>query len=393
MRVLAVGNMYPPHHRGGYELVWRSAMHHLREQGHIVRVLTTDFRTDTGAPDEPDTFRELRWYWRDDAWLRISLRERIAVERHNAAVLARHLEELAPDVVSWWSMGGMSLALLERVRRVGLPAVAFALDDWLLYAPVSDRWTGPFRRLPFVAPLVEFLTGLPTRVDLDASATFVLVSEAVRRHAREAGYRLEGSRIAHTGVDPEFLNPRPEGEWGWRLLYVGRINESKGVTDAVDALAALEEPTASLTIAGAGEQRALDPLLEQVRGLGLDGRVHMLGMQARSQLPAVYEAADVVLFPVRWEEPWGVVQLEAMALGRPVVTTGTGGTGEYLRDGENCLLVAPERPEELAAAVRRLHGDPGLRARLRTGGSATARRHTETIFNEAALAALSAACV
>ena len=60
VRVLTVGNMYPPHHHGGYELVWESAVEHLRARGHEVRVLTTDTRTDTVETDGPDVHRELR---------------------------------------------------------------------------------------------------------------------------------------------------------------------------------------------------------------------------------------------------------------------------------------------------------------------------------------------
>ena len=115
-------------------------------------------------------------------------------------------------------------------------------------------------------------------------------------------------------------------------------------------------------------------------------------MRSRAELPAVYEGADVVLFPVRWEEPWGLVPLEAMGLGRPVIATGRGGSGEYLRDGENCLLVAPGDPAAIAGAVRRLADDHGLVERLREGGFRTAAKHTETIFNQAVLEALALAC-
>jgi SAM-dependent methyltransferase len=96
----------------------------------------------------------------------------------------------------------------------------------------------------------------------------------------------------------------------------------------------------------------------------------------RQGLRAHYEAADVVVFPVEWEEPFGLVPLEAMASGTPVVATGLGGSGEFLVDGYNCLLVPPGRPEQLAAAVRRLAGDPELRYRLRQGGEATAAELT-----------------
>ena len=100
------------------------------------------------------------------------------------------------------------------------------------------------------------------------------------------------------------------------------------------------------------------------------------------QLAAVYGAADAILFPVEWDEPWGLVPLEAMAVGRPVLATATGGSAEYLRDGDNCLSFAPGEAAELAAALRRLAAEPELRARLRKGGFATAARHTARAFNE-----------
>src|SRR2546423_10978140 len=120
--------MYPPHHLGGYELVWRGAVRHLRSLGHEVRVLTTDFRVpEPSEAEDEDVHRELRWWWREHAFPRRPFRERLAIERHNAALLEQHLDELRPDVVTWWSMGGMSLSLLETARRHRVPALSFVL--------------------------------------------------------------------------------------------------------------------------------------------------------------------------------------------------------------------------------------------------------------------------
>ena len=107
------------------------------------------------------------------------------------------------------------------------------------------------------------------------------------------------------------------------------------------------------------------------------------GHARRAELLAAYAEADAVVFPVLWDEPWGLVPLEAMARGRPVAATGRGGSGEYLRDGENCLLFEAGDAAELAAAVRRLAGDAQLRERLVAGGLATAPRYSATAFNEA----------
>ncbi len=389
MRVLAVGNMYPPHHLGGYELVWASAMDHLRDQGHAVRVLTTGFRTTSGAAERGEVFRELRWYWRDHAWPRLRWHERLALERHNHHVLARHLSELQPDVVTWWAMGGMSLSLIERVRRARLPAVGFVHDDWLTYGPQVDQWIRLFARRPHFGASVERLSGVPTRVQLDRAAHYVFVSETVLAHACAHGLRLDGSAIAPSGIAPGFFVRHRNGGWGWRLLYVGRIDERKGVRDAVATLAELPAE-AGLTIVGDGDRGELERVRALAADLGVDGRIQMTGMRSRAALAELYAESDALLFPVRWEEPWGLVPLEAMAAGCTVVATGRGGSGEYLRDGENALLVPVADPPAIARALHRLSEGAALRSRLRSRGLATARQHTEEAFNYAVLEAITA---
>jgi glycogen(starch) synthase len=381
--------MYPPHHLGGYELTWRSAVEHLRAAGHAVRVLTTDYRhpePDSNNADDPDVHRELRWYWRDHEFPRLSLRERVELERHNGRVLERHLRELRPDVANWWAMGGMSLSLIERVARRGVPAVGVVGDDWMVYGPKVDAWIRFARRLGLLAPLAGWLVGVPAGLDL-SGVIWLFNSDATRRRGREAGCRLEHAELAHPGIDTVLFTAAPERAWGWRLLYVGRIDERKGIDAAVEALAQLPEE-ARLTVLGSGDEAFLRQLRELCARLGVDTRVEF-GVRPHEELAGAYARADVLLFPVRWEEPWGLVPLEAMAVGTPVVATGTGGSGEYLRDGENALVVGRGAgPEKLAAAVRRLASEPVLRARLREGGRRTAARYSERAYNEAIEAAL-----
>lgn len=383
--------MYPPHHFGGYELVWQAAMRHLELHGHSTLVLTTNLDTGASDPGDAHVRRELQWYWHDHGFPRRSALERLRLERWNARVLRRHLSAFRPDVVSWWSMGGMSFSMLERVRRERLPAVAFVHDEWLDYGRHADGWTRLFTyRLGRLAPLVERLTGVPTRVDLAHAARYVFVSDTMRRRAREAGVFPESTGIAHSGIDPDFIEPAPDREWAWSLLYVGRLDERKGVDTAVAALAELPEG-ATLTIVGGWNDREEARLRALAERHGVTARVRFLGQRSRDEVRAAYAEADVVVFPVLWEEPWGLVPIEAMARGRPVVATGRGGSGEYLRDGENALLFEAGDAPALARAVRRLADDPDLRRRLREGGLQTAARHTEDAFNDAVLRELSAA--
>jgi glycosyltransferase involved in cell wall biosynthesis len=391
MRILAVGNMYPPHHLGGYELMWQAAMDAARAAGHELRIVASVHR-ERGVDGEvdPDVHRTLRWYWDWHAYEfpSLSLRERVQLERRNRAELRRHLREFRPDVVAWWAMGSMSLSLIEQVRLAGVPAVFCVHDDWLVYAWEADRWTriwrGWRRR---VAPLAERVVGVPTSVDVLAAGPLVFNSEYTRRRAAEAGFPAADATVVYPGVDQSYLDPLPEQPWGWRLLYAGRIDRHKGVDTAIAALAELPGQ-ATLAIYGTGDEAYTAELRELATSLDLADRVRFEGFADAERLRGAYAGADAVLFPVRWDEPFGLVPLEAMGLGRPVVATSRGGATEFLRDGENALVFQADDHAALADRVRSLAADPGLRGRLRAGGVQTAGEYTLDRFAERTVAAI-----
>lgn len=381
--------MYPPHHLGGYELMWHSNVSYLRSQGHDVRVLTTDYLTpapDRGVPEGPEVHRELRWYWRDHAWPRLSLRERWRLERHNLRVLERHLDELRPSVIAWWAMGGMSMSLIEACRRRGIPAIGIVHDDWLLYGPKEDQWQSATCHLGPLRTVVEIVSRVPSRLEFDDALSWLLVSRVILSRAQAGGWRLRRHGIAHSGIDTALFRPHPAQPWGGRLLCVGRLDPRKGIHTAIEAMSEL--PDMKLTVVGSGDDAYVETLINMTERTGTASRVSF-ERRDRRRLPETYAAADAVLFPVNWDEPFGLVPLEAMAVGRPVVASGTGGSGEYLRDGENCLLYGPpEDASALANAVNRLATDAALRDRLREGGEVTAPRLSETSFNRQVEAAM-----
>jgi glycosyltransferase involved in cell wall biosynthesis len=381
--------MYPPHHFGGYELIWRGAVEHLREAGHEIRVLTTDHRNpapDPTIPEDPDCHRELGWYWRDHAYPRLGIRSRLRLERHNNAVFRRHLAEWAPDVVAWWSMGGMSLSLIESAHREARPSIAVVMDDWPLYGPLVDGWQKPLRRLGPVGRLIETVTGIPTLGELDTRTRWIFISQTQQRRAERSLGRLAEAHIARAGVDGRLFRAAPEHPWSWRLLYCGRLDPRKGIDLAVGSLPLLPSD-ATLVILGEGDPAHRAELERLARELDVHDRVRFERVD-RADLADTFAASDALLFPVRWDEPWGLVPLEAMAVGLIVVASGRGGSGEYFADGENCLLADPDAgPEPLADALLTLSRDPELRARLRAGGLATAERYPDTAFADAVAAA------
>jgi glycosyltransferase involved in cell wall biosynthesis len=169
------------------------------------------------------------------------------------------------------------------------------------------------------------------------------------------------------GVDTDMFRPGPrrDPEGPQRLLVVGRLVPRKGIGNTIEALVHL--PGVELVVAGGPGADALDAdvavtrLRRLARELGVADRVRFLGGVARADVPALIRDSDVVVC-VPWYEPFGIVPLEAMAGGRPVVGTAVGGLLDTVVPGETGELVAPRRPLLLAAALRALLDDPERRA-------------------------------
>jgi glycosyltransferase involved in cell wall biosynthesis len=304
------------------------------------------------------------------------LHRRLRTERANRRVLETVLDDFRPDVVSVWNMGAMSLGLLRVVRDRGIPLVYAVCSDWLYYGPLLDAWSRLFTRRPTLGRVVERVAGVPAVLpDIGRSGTFLFVSGRTREHAEaKTPWRFPDSTIVYSGIDPVDFPlgavDAVERPWQWRLLYVGRLDPRKGIDDLVRALASLPSE-ATLEVIGSGDGHERDRLRSLARDLGVDARVTFDAVP-RDTLAARYRAADVCVFPSTWDEPFGLVPVEAMASGIPVVATGTGGSAEFLADGVNCLLYEPGNPAALADAVRRVAGDATLRHRLVHGGRETA---------------------
>lgn len=379
-RVLAISSLYPPHHLGGYELVHRGVDRRLRAAGWAVRVLTTDHveasARERRAEEDPDVHRQLRWYWHDHAFPALSVRETIRLERHNHAVLRRHLAEHRPDVVVFWAMGGMSLSLVGAVRRAGIPAVFVVHDRWPIYGPRFDRFARLLRPLARARRPVARLLGSDRPRGPEGTVllnSLRLADELVRTRSIPPGWS-----VLPPGV-PLPDAPAPERPWGGRLLCLGRLDPRKGVDVVVDALTRLPDDV-RLSVVGGGDPAVAAELRERAARAGTGHRLTLRPAVAREALPGLLAEHDALVFPVRWSEPYGLVPLEAMSLGRPVVSTTVGGQAEYLEDGENALTVPIDDPAAVAAAVGRLAVDPALRARLRAGGLRTAAAHDESRF-------------
>ncbi len=216
---------------------------------------------------------------------------------------------------------------------------------------------------------------LERRLCRDVDHVIATCSDEVHELAALGLPRSKAS-VVPCGVDTTRF--RPEGAVAARpaaprILSIGRLVERKGVEDVIRAMPYV--PGAELAIAGGPAREALhvDPeacRLADVAGrLGVADRVTLLGAVAREDVPPLLRSADIVV-ATPWYEPFGIVPLEAMACGRPVVASAVGGLTDTVSDGETGILVAPRDAAAIGGALQRLLGDPALCVRLGQGGRA-----------------------
>jgi glycosyltransferase involved in cell wall biosynthesis len=210
-------------------------------------------------------------------------------------------------------------------------------------------------------------TSPPGRIDVEREIcrTADVVIATCRDEVAELG-RLglpeRRARIIPCGVDPRrfVARPIPGRRQRRKLLTVGRLVERKGVADVIQAVA--EIPDTTLVIAGGPSRDALDldPEVERLKTIAADAgcgsRLEFLGAVDRDHMPGVMQDADVVV-AAPWYEPFGIVPLEAMATGRPVVGTAVGGLLDTVVPGLTGELVPPRDPAALAAALGSLLQD------------------------------------
>jgi glycosyltransferase involved in cell wall biosynthesis len=281
----------------------------------------------------------------------------------DVAGLRRELRRLRPDLVV--VVTTVLPAALVAARLEGVPAVVYAAE---LHAhdPRRSRagraWGGALLR-----GSVRLAAGIVCCSELVASqfaarGTPLAVAYPPIGPDCAAGDRERGrARHGLDGADP-------------CIALVGSLSPGRGQDVALRALPAIleAEPQARMLVVGGPHPRRVDrdyaaELRRLASELGVDSAVRFAGPV--TELADVYAAADMVVNPARVAESFGRVVPEALRAGRPAISTDVGAVREVVTHGEHALLVAPDDPGAIAAAVLRLRRDPELAERLVRAGA------------------------
>jgi phosphatidylinositol alpha-mannosyltransferase len=280
----------------------------------------------------------------------------LCIDPVSAGVVRDALEEFAPDIVHVHEPLSPSTSMLG-VLYSPAPIVA------TFHAYIEDD-TVPGQLYTAVAPV---LRPVWNRIDFR-----IAVSQAARW---TVGSRMGAQRctIIPNGANIEHFEGAAPAELpgGRKLLFVGRLEPRKGFRYAVRAFEELADgfPDVQLVVVGEGPQRVLLRRLEP----RARERVHMLGAVTQAALPTVHAASDIFLAPATGRESFGIVLVEAMAAGLPVVASNLPGYSEVVRPNREALLVPPRNAQALARATADLLDNPTLAARLGQAGRVRAR--------------------
>ena len=264
-----------------------------------------------------------------------------------------------PDVVHshFWMRG---LATLEAAKPLAIPAV----HTFHALGAEKRRFQGAADTSPDTRIAEE------ERIVRSADRVIATSSAEVFEVLR-MGAHPRSVRIVPCGVDVALFTPegpceerRSEPK---RIVALSRLVPRKGIADVIEALVAI--PDAELVVAGGGEGPDLlrDPEAQRLSALasrcGVADRVSFRGRVERDAVPPLLRSADVVVC-TPWYEPFGIVPLEAMACGVPIVVSSVGGLVDTVLDGTTGIHVPPRSPHRLAEALNDLLADEARRSML-----------------------------
>jgi glycosyltransferase involved in cell wall biosynthesis len=257
------------------------------------------------------------------------------------------------------------LVILSRTFFHTKPKLVFSVQGGDLKSHFANSFLGRFCGFIF------------NKFVLKETDHFICISTSFRENLIRMG--VSGSRISliYNSVDHDEINKEITGSTGVlprkfpiRVVAAGRLVEQKGFDILLDAFYLLKELPAELVILGEGPLR--ECILEQIRSLNFQTKVFLPGFS--KSIYEWFKDSDIFVSSSRWE-PFGIVMLEAMALGLPIVATVTDGARDLVENGINGFTVDSWDPEPLAEAIRKLIQNPELRAKMGREGIIKSRQY------------------
>jgi glycosyltransferase involved in cell wall biosynthesis len=365
MKILYINSLYSPLVKGGAELSLQLIVEGMKSLGHEVVVASlhpgkdrvTEYVNHVKVIRAP--LKNTYWPYQDTQAPKLSRIAWHVRDRKNHAmgkVIREIIHEERPDVASCHNLAGWSIAVWEELHAANVPIIQ-VLHDFYLLCPNSNMNKGgiPCEKQCFSCNLLRSSHPKGSK----KVTSVVGISESILNRFVDYVYFSEAKKYVVYNVRnaPKTATIRVR-EAGQNLVvgYLGTISRVKGVEWLIRQFTNLEIP-ASLKIAGEGEKSAL----EEFQALSTGQNVDFVGYVKPEEF---LKTLDVLVVPSLWDEPLGMVAIEALANGIPVITSGKGGLSESVKHEINGLICPPDQPDSLGEALVRLYQDSSLYNKL-----------------------------
>lgn len=371
MKVAHIVRRYSRAEWGGTETVVSHLCEEQRRSGDEPRIFATNALQPSGGTDECETFGY--WY----PYFPMPEADRLKLDKKGgnpySPALFRAVERFKPDAIHIHAGGRLASAAVKLAKRLGVPSVV-SVHGGAAATPKREMelMLEPLKgKLP-LGGIIDRLLGL--RFDAIGAADAVLAlshEEVCRLRETHPGRRIEYVPNGVPDIAERERMPRKEFR---KALCVSRIDYQKNQLAIVEMLAAVPGTEARL-VGPVTAPWYLEEIKRRANELGVEDRLKIVpGLAPGSaELEAEFDAADFFVLP-SVHEPFGIVALEAMQRGVPLVAAATGGIKDFAKDGENAVLFDPAEVDGLARAVGRL--EPELAAKIAAGGKETARGYS-----------------
>ncbi|AKB76148.1 Glycosyltransferase [Methanosarcina lacustris Z-7289] len=348
MKIILLVDLFPPKWLAGTEIASYNIAKYLAKTGHEVHVITS---LDKGFPKKEtiDRFcihrtpiKKIRFIGIIFYWFHIFL----------------EIKRINPNIVHVQSI---STAL------PGIFSMIFLKKPYVIWGQGSDVYI-PDKFTKFISKIV-----------LKNASIVIALSEDMKRKMNTI-YKREDIVILPNGIELDKfkgLSSRKQNNDKTKktIIFVGTLRPVKGIEYLIKAMNSIHEqlPNTDLLIVGDGPDR--EKMETLVQELNLQDCIHFVGKVSNEEIPEYMAQADLFALP-SLSEGFGIVNIEAMAAGLPIVTTNVGGLPEIVINGENGFLVEPKNPEALAETILLILSDNDLKARISMNNQMKAEQYS-----------------
>lgn len=390
MRTLFVTNYYPPSRYGwGYMQLCEEVADGLSGRGHDVAVLTSTQHDDDEITRPYPVHRLLcidpDWHGgRPAAWQFFVGRRRR--ERQAVAHLRRLVAVFRPDVILFWHYMGLPRVLLQEAEQMPDVRTAYYLAGYHPELPDEHIAYWKARPVHWAAKLLKPLfaraaLGMLARENRPVQPRYenvICVSDYVRQRLVSQGLISPDSIVIYNGVDLTRFSldghtQSARFSTGLSCLVAGRIAPEKGIHTVIDGFAGMRAqleslPSITLTVLGDGPEDYRKNLEARVCANRLQDIIKFRSPIPRELMPEMLAKHNVLILASEYDEPIARSMQEAMAMGRLVIGTTTGGSRELLVHGKTGLVFEPANPSSLVEQLLRALHEPELAVRLAQAG-------------------------